>query len=70
MAFPTLHARAEAKPFEHRSCLTPTTAKKLLDAGYPVLVERSPKDPNFSRIFVRIVHVKTTRETHADLANA
>jgi saccharopine dehydrogenase (NAD+, L-lysine-forming) len=51
MAFPTLHARAEAKPYEHRSCLTPTTAKQLLDAGYPVLVERSSKDPNFSRIF-------------------
>lgn len=51
MAFPTLHARAEAKPLEHRSALTPTTAKKLLDAGYPVLVERSPKDPNYARIF-------------------
>jgi saccharopine dehydrogenase (NAD+, L-lysine-forming) len=51
MSFPTLHARAEAKPFEHRSCLTPTTAKKLLDAGYKVNVERSPTDPNYSRIF-------------------
>ncbi|KAF2279409.1 saccharopine dehydrogenase [Westerdykella ornata] len=51
MAYPTLHARAEAKLYEHRSCLTPTTAKKLLDAGYPVVVERSSTDPNFSRIF-------------------
>jgi saccharopine dehydrogenase (NAD+, L-lysine-forming) len=51
MTFPTLHARAEAKALEHRSCLTPTTAKKLLDAGYPVLVERSSKDPNYARIF-------------------
>ncbi|KAF2193102.1 Formate/glycerate dehydrogenase catalytic domain-like protein [Zopfia rhizophila CBS 207.26] len=51
MSFPTLHARAEAKPLEHRSCLTPTTAKKLLDAGYPVLIERSSKDPHFARIF-------------------
>lgn len=49
--FPTLHARAEAKPLEHRSCLTPTTTKKLLDAGYPVLVERSSIDPHFARIF-------------------
>ncbi|OCK98928.1 Formate/glycerate dehydrogenase catalytic domain-like protein [Cenococcum geophilum 1.58] len=49
--FPTLHARAEAKPLEHRSCLTPTTTKKLLDAGYPVLVERSSTDPHFARIF-------------------
>ncbi|KAF2197656.1 Formate/glycerate dehydrogenase catalytic domain-like protein [Delitschia confertaspora ATCC 74209] len=51
MSLPTLHARAEAKPFEHRSCLTPTTAKKLLEAGYPVLVERSSKNPDYSRIF-------------------
>ncbi|KAF2004599.1 Formate/glycerate dehydrogenase catalytic domain-like protein [Amniculicola lignicola CBS 123094] len=51
MAFPTLHARAEAKNLEHRSCLTPTTAKTLLDAGYPVLVERSSQDANFARIF-------------------
>ncbi|KAF2010289.1 saccharopine dehydrogenase [Aaosphaeria arxii CBS 175.79] len=51
MALPTLHARAEAKLYEHRSCLTPTTAKALIDAGYPVLIERSSKDPNFSRIF-------------------
>jgi|TARA_R110002003_G_scaffold626_2_gene20881 saccharopine dehydrogenase (NAD+, L-lysine-forming) len=51
MSFPTLHARAEAKPLEHRSCLTPTTVKQLLAAGYPVLVERSPKDPNYARIF-------------------
>lgn len=51
MAFPTLHARAEAKPLEHRSCLTPTTAKKLFDAGYLVLVERSSTDPHFARIF-------------------
>jgi saccharopine dehydrogenase (NAD+, L-lysine-forming) len=33
------------------SSLTPTTTKKLLDAGYPVVVERSPKDPNYARIF-------------------
>lgn len=51
MSFPTLHARAEAKLYEHRSCLTPTTAKALLEAGYPVVVERSPQDPNYERIF-------------------
>ncbi|KAF2122323.1 hypothetical protein BDV96DRAFT_483266 [Lophiotrema nucula] len=51
MAFPTLHARAEAKNLEHRSVLTPTTAKKLLDAGYTVLVERSSTDPHYARIF-------------------
>ena len=38
----TLHLRAETKPLEHRSAITPTTAKKLVDAGYIVNVERSP----------------------------
>lgn len=39
------------KPLEHRSALTPTTAKTLLDAGYEVCVERSPKDPSRKRIY-------------------
>ncbi|KAE8146551.1 cysteine proteinase [Aspergillus avenaceus] len=33
--------RAETKPAEARSALTPTTAKALIDAGYDVTVERS-----------------------------
>lgn len=33
--------RAETKPQEARTALTPTTAKALLDAGYRVTVERS-----------------------------
>lgn len=37
----TIHLRAECKPLEHRSALTPTTAKALVDAGYVVNVERS-----------------------------
>ena len=41
MAGTTIHLRAECKPLEHRSALTPTTAKALLDAGYTVNVERS-----------------------------
>jgi len=41
MSFPTLHLRAETKPLEHRSALTPSTTKALLDAGYPVNIERS-----------------------------
>ncbi|RMD39345.1 hypothetical protein DV735_g5780, partial [Chaetothyriales sp. CBS 134920] len=39
----TIHLRSEDKPLEHRSALTPTTAKALLDAGYAVNVERSPQ---------------------------
>lgn len=38
----TLHIRAETKPLEHRSAVTPTVAKKLVDAGYAVNIERSP----------------------------
>lgn len=37
-----LHVRAETKPLEHRTAITPTVAKKLVDAGYTVNVERSP----------------------------
>lgn len=42
MASTTLHLRSETKSLEHRSALTPTTAKALLNAGYKVHVERSP----------------------------
>ena len=39
----SLWLRAEMKPHEHRSALTPTTAKALLDAGFDVTVERDPQ---------------------------
>lgn len=43
MAPTTLHVRAETKPLEHRSAITPTIAKKLVqEGGYTVNVERSP----------------------------
>nr|OQO23463.1 Saccharopine dehydrogenase [NAD(+), L-lysine-forming] [Rachicladosporium sp. CCFEE 5018] len=38
----TLHVRAETKPLEHRTAITPTIAKKLVDAGYVVNVEKAP----------------------------
>jgi len=43
MAPTVLHLRSETKPLEHRSALTPTTAKELIKAGYIVNVERSPE---------------------------
>jgi saccharopine dehydrogenase (NAD+, L-lysine forming) len=46
-----LHLRSEQKPLEHRSALTPTTTKALLEAGYEVHVERSPADPSRKRIY-------------------
>ncbi|EME39127.1 hypothetical protein DOTSEDRAFT_75023 [Dothistroma septosporum NZE10] len=42
MSDTVLHVRAETKPLEHRSAVTPTIAKKLVNAGYTVNVERSP----------------------------
>lgn len=41
---PHLWLRDEVKPLEHRSALTPTTAKTLLDAGFKISVERSAPD--------------------------
>lgn len=41
MSNQTLHFRAESKPLEHRSAITPTTAKQLVEAGYTVFIERS-----------------------------
>lgn len=40
MTPPTLWLRCEKKEFERRSALTPTTAKKLIDAGFDIYVER------------------------------
>ena len=37
-----LHVRAETKPLEHRTAITPTIAKKLVDQGYIVNVEKAP----------------------------
>jgi saccharopine dehydrogenase (NAD+, L-lysine forming) len=54
-----LHLRSEQKPLEHRSCLTPTTAKALIDAGYTVNVERSPirifDDEEFGKVGATLV---------------
>ena len=37
-----LWLRCETKQFEKRAALTPTTAKKLIDAGFDISVERDP----------------------------
>ncbi|EFQ97667.1 saccharopine dehydrogenase [Nannizzia gypsea CBS 118893] len=51
MAPTVLHLRAEDKPLEHRSALTPSTTKALIAAGYKVNVERSPTSAIRKRIF-------------------
>ncbi|KAF5715755.1 ubiquitin thiolesterase [Fusarium mundagurra] len=48
--YPHILLRAEEKPLEHRS-FSPAVIKTLVDAGYPISVERSPTDPKFKRIF-------------------
>ena len=37
---PQFWLRCEKKPFEKRAALTPTTAKKLIDQGFEIFVER------------------------------
>lgn len=40
MAKQSLWLRCEKKQFERRTAITPTTAKKLIDAGFDIFVER------------------------------
>lgn len=58
------------KALEHRSALTPTTAKALIDAGYTVNVERSPErifdDEEFEKVGATLVPENTWREAPAD----
>ncbi|KAI9689260.1 MAG: Saccharopine dehydrogenase [Bogoriella megaspora] len=47
-----LHLRTESgKPLEHRSPLTPSTAKALIDDGYVLEVEKSDTGSSYHRIF-------------------
>lgn len=65
-----LHLRSETKPLEHRSALTPTTAKALLDAGYTVNIERSPvrifDDSDFEKIGATLVPEGSWTEVPTD----
>ena len=40
MASNVFWLRCEKKEFERRAALTPTTAKRLVDAGFNIIVER------------------------------
>ncbi|KAI1852056.1 hypothetical protein JX265_008139 [Neoarthrinium moseri] len=70
MAHTILHLRSEDKPQEHRSALTPTTAKALIDAGYTVNVEKSPvrifDDAEFEKIGATLVPTGSWRDVPAD----
>lgn len=58
-----LWLRCEKKPLEHRAALTPTTAKKLIDAGFTITVERDPqrifKDEEYEKIGCTLVENNT-----------
>ncbi|KAK6949583.1 mitochondrial Homoaconitase [Daldinia eschscholtzii] len=70
MAPTVLHLRSEDKPLEHRSALTPTTTKALIDAGYVVNVEKSPvrifDDEEFSAVGATLVPTGSWREAPQD----
>lgn len=54
-----LWLRCEKKPFEHRSALTPTTARTLLDNNFEIFVERDPQrifdDEEFEAVGCKLV---------------
>jgi len=58
------------KALEHRSALTPTTAKALIDAGYTVNVERSLErifdDSEFEKAGATLVPENTWRDAPTD----
>jgi saccharopine dehydrogenase (NAD+, L-lysine-forming) len=58
------------KALEHRSALTPSTAKALIDAGYTVRVERSPErifeDSEFENVGATLIEENTWREAPTD----
>lgn len=66
----TLHVRAETKPLEHRSAVTPDIARKLVQNGYTVNVERSPlsifKDDEYEGTGATLVKTGSWTEVPAD----
>ncbi len=70
MAPTVLHLRAEDKVAEHRAALTPSVAKKLMDAGYVVNVERSVQsvfdDEEYSAVGAQLVPAGSWRSAPKD----
>lgn len=58
-AKPQFWLRAEKKPLERRAALTPTTAKKLIDAGFEIFVERDQQrifdDEEYEKVGCKLV---------------
>lgn len=71
MAKTVLHLRSElGKALEHRSALTPSTVKDLVNAGYIVNVERSPQrvfdDEEFEKAGAKLVDEYSWRGIPSD----
>ncbi|KAJ3711481.1 saccharopine dehydrogenase [Lentinula raphanica] len=60
---PTFWLRCEKKEFEKRAALTPTTAKKLIDAGFDIFVERDEQrifdDSEYEAVGCKLVENNT-----------
>ncbi|WFD45207.1 Saccharopine dehydrogenase [Malassezia psittaci] len=65
-----LWLRCETKTAEHRSALTPTTAKKLIDQGFIITVERDPQrifdDEEFEKVGCTLVDHHTWPQAPKD----
>ncbi|CAE6431084.1 unnamed protein product [Rhizoctonia solani] len=59
MSRPTFWLRCEKKEFERRAALTPTTAKKLIDVGFDITVERDAQrifdDEEYEKVGCKLV---------------
>ncbi|KAK2461767.1 hypothetical protein APHAL10511_006230 [Amanita phalloides] len=59
MSKPVLWLRCEKKTFERRAALTPTTAKKLIDAGFDIIVEQDQQrifdDSEYEKVGCKMV---------------
>jgi saccharopine dehydrogenase (NAD+, L-lysine-forming) len=59
---PVFWLRCEKKEFERRSALTPATAKKLIDAGFEIIVERDEQRIFDDSEFEKCVFSKFTED--------
>ncbi|KAF4605402.1 Saccharopine dehydrogenase [Pleurotus pulmonarius] len=71
MSKPTLWLRCEKKAFEKRAALTPTTSKKLIDAGFDIYVERDDQrifdDSEYEAVGCKLVDNSTWTSAPTDI---
>ncbi|KAF9454889.1 saccharopine dehydrogenase [Macrolepiota fuliginosa MF-IS2] len=71
MSQPTFWLRCEKKEFERRAALTPTTAKKLIDVGFNIFVERDEQrifdDEEYEKVGCKLVENNTWPSAPKDI---